>query len=319
MSEKIDEHHRGRGARELTIVFSMTLAFMVAEIVGALLTNSLALLSDAGHMLTDAGALGLSLFAIWFASRPATPEKSYGYYRLEILAALINGITLVLISLYIFYEAFHRFMEPPQVRSLPMLTIASLGLTVNLVGAWILARPEEGGLNIRGAFLHLLGDALGSVGAMVAGVVMLAFDWWLADPLISVGIGLLIIYGAVRLLRDVVDILMEGTPAHIDLTALGRRMTEIPGVASVHDLHVWSVTSDFETMSGHVVVSDDLDGERQQEVLATLCQTLAREFGINHVTIQLESNQMVEKGRFACRCPANGGFTSICSAPEKVE
>jgi len=315
MSERIHEHHRGRGARELTIVFSMTLAFMVAEIIGGLLTNSLALLSDAGHMLTDAGALGLSLFAVWFTSRPATPEKSYGYYRFEILAALINGVTLVLISLYIFYEALHRFMEPPQVRSLPMLTIASLGLIVNLVGAWILARSEGGGLNIRGAFLHLLGDALGSVGAMVAGLVMLAFDWWLADPLVSVGIGLLIIYGSVRLLRDVVDILMEGTPAHIDLTALGHRMTEIPGVASVHDLHVWSVTSDFETMSGHVVVSDDLDGEGQQELLAALCQTLAREFGIDHVTIQLESNQMVEKGRFSCHCPANGGPTLICSEP----
>ncbi len=308
MSEKIDEHHRGRGARELTIVFSMTLAFMVVEIVGGLLTNSLALLSDAGHMLTDAGALGLSLFAVWFASRPATPEKSYGYYRFEILAALINGVTLLLISLYIFYEAFHRFMEPPQVRSLPMLTIASLGLIVNLVGAWILAR-SEGGLNIRGALLHVLGDALGSVGAIVAGILMLAFDFWLADPLVSVGIGLLIIYGAVRLLRDVVNILMEGTPAHIDLVALGRRMTEIPGVASVHDLHVWSVTPDFETMSGHVVVSDDLDGERQQEVLATLCQTLAQEFGIDHVTIQLESNHMVEEGRFSCHCQANGGIS----------
>ena len=308
MSEKIDERHRGRGGRELTIVFFMTLAFMVAEIVGGLLTNSLALLSDAGHMLTDAGALGLSLSAVWFASRPATPEKSYGYYRFEILAALINGVTLVLISLYIFYEAFYRFMEPPQVRSLPMITIASLGLIVNLVGAWILARSEGGGLNIRGALLHLLGDALGSMGAIVAGLVMLAFDWWLADPLVSVGIGLLIIYGSVRLLRDVVDILMEGTPAHIDLTALGRRMSEIPGVASIHDLHVWSVTSDFETMSGHVVVSDDLDGERQQEVLATLCQTLAQEFGIDHVTIQLESNHMVEKGRFSCHCPANGGI-----------
>ncbi len=311
MSEKTHEHHRGRGSRELTIVFSMTLAFMVAEIVGGLLTNSLALLSDAGHMLTDAGALGLSLFAVWFASRPATPEKSYGYYRFEILAALINGVTLVLISLYIFYEAFRRFMEPPQVRSLPMLTIASLGLIVNLVGAWILAR-SRGGLNIRGAFLHLLGDALGSVGAIVAGMVMLAFDWWLADPLVSVGIGLLIIYGSARLLREVVDILMEGAPAHIDLAALGRRMTEVPGVASVHDLHVWSVTSDFEAMSSHVVVSDDLDGEGQQEVLATLCQTLAREFGINHVTIQLESNHMVEKGRFSCHCPANGG---ICISP----
>ncbi|MFQ5886549.1 MAG: hypothetical protein ACE5II_04865, partial [Anaerolineae bacterium] len=136
---------------------------------------------------------------------------------------------------------------------------------------------------------------------------------------VSVGIGLLIIYGAVRLLREVVDILMEGTPAHIDLSALQRRMTEIPGVTSVHDLHVWSVTSDFETMSGHVVTSDDLDGERQQELLATLCQTLAQEFGINHVTIQLESNHMVEKGRFSCHCPANGGPTSICPAPEKVE
>ncbi|MFQ6000596.1 MAG: cation diffusion facilitator family transporter, partial [Anaerolineae bacterium] len=198
---------------------------------------------------------------------------------------------------------------PPQVRSLPMLTIASLGLIVNLVGAWILARSEGGGLNIRGAFLHVLGDALGSVGAMVAGVVMLAFDWWLADPLVSVGIGLLIIYGSVRLLRDVIDILMEGAPAHIDLTALQRRMTEIPGVASVHDLHVWSVTSDFETMSGHVVVSDDLDGERQQEVLATLCQTLAQEFGIDHVTIQLESNRMVEEGRFSCHCQVNGGIS----------
>lgn len=307
MNETMHKHHSRQGAQELTIVFFMTLAFMVAEIAGGLLTNSLALLSDAGHMLTDAGALGLSLFALWFASRPATPEKSYGYYRFEILAALINGVTLVLISIYIFYEAFHRFIEPPQVRSLPMLAIAFLGLIVNLVGAWILAR-SEGGLNIKVAFLHVLGDALGSMGAIVAGLVMLAFDWWLADPLVSVAIGLLILYGAVRLLREVVDILMEGAPAHIDLTALQRRMTQIPGVASVHDLHVWSVTSDFETMSGHVVVSDDLDGERQQEVLATLCQTLAQEFGINHVTIQLESNYMVEKGRFSCRCPANGGI-----------
>ena len=308
MAARVHTHHRGRGERELLIVLSMTLAFMVAEVSGGLLTNSLALLSDAGHMLTDAGALGLSLLAAWFSSRSATLKRTYGYYRLEILAALLNGATLLLISLYIFYEAFHRLMEPPPVRSLPMLIIASLGLIVNLVGVWILSHAE-GGLNTRGAFLHLLGDTLGSVGAILAGVLMLAFGWWLADPLVSVVIGSLIAYGAVRLLKETLDILMEGTPAHIDVRVLGERMAQVPGVISVHDLHVWSVTSDFETMSGHVVVSDDLDGERQQELLATLGQTLARDFGIDHVTIQLESNHMVEKGRFSCHCQANGGIS----------
>jgi cobalt-zinc-cadmium efflux system protein len=255
-------------------------------------------------MLTDAGALGLSLLAARFVARPATPGKSYGYYRMEVLAAFLNGVTLVFISLYIFYEAFHRLQEPPEVKSLPMLLIALLGLVVNLLGAWLLSRAE-GGLNVRGAFLHVVGDALGSLGAVLAGVLMLAFGWWLADPLVSVGIGLLIIYGGGRFLRETVNVLMEGTPAHIDLVAMGRRLTEIPGVASVHDLHAWSVTSDFEAMSGHVVVAEEVEPRKRQELLARLCSLVSQEFGIDHVTIQLESEEMVNQGHFSCRCPAN--------------
>lgn len=282
------------GKRALQLAFGITTAFFAVEGIGGLLTHSLALLADAGHMLTDLASLALALLAMKFAMRPATSEKTYGYYRTEILAALVNGVTLVVIALYIFYEAFQRFQSPPEVKSLPMLTVAALGLIANLASAYVLLGSKGQSLNVRGAFLHVVSDVLGSLGAITAGLMMLATRWYLADPLISIFIGLLILFSSWRLLRESVNVLMEGVPAHIDLKALETAMRKVPGVSHVHDLHVWTVTSGFEALSAHVVVEEGLTMERAQRILHELHAVAHQGFGIQHTTIQLEEERLVQ-------------------------
>jgi cobalt-zinc-cadmium efflux system protein len=281
----------GESTRSLAIVFGLTAAYMIAEVVGGLLTNSLALLADAGHMLTDAGALGLALLAIWFAKRPATPEKSYGYYRAEILAALGNGVVLVLVSIYIIYEAWRRLQNPPHVLSGPMLAIAVLGLGVNLAGIKLLHTSADQSLNVHGAYLEVLSDLLGSVGVIVASLIMLTTGWLLADPIISMGIGLFIIPRTWKLLKEASHILMEGTPAGFDVQALDKAVRSIPGVIALHDLHVWTITSGWNALSGHFVVQQNADNDF---VLSELRRIVREQFGIEHTTIQLEREPLVQ-------------------------
>ena len=273
------------------IVLVLVTIYMVAEVIGGLLTNSLALIADAGHMLSDAGALALSLFAIWIAKRPPTPQHTYGYYRTEILAALINGATLVAISFYIFYEAYHRFGEPPHVQGALMMGIASGGLLINLLGLWILSGGREESLNVRGAWLHVLTDALGSVGAIVAGALIWAFGWNWVDPAVSVIIGLLVIFSSWHLLRETVNVLMEGAPGHIDVDGVRDTIRAVPGVLEVHDLHVWTITSGMVSLSAHVVVERD---RYDQRVLTAVRESLHDQYGIDHVTIQLERLDFTE-------------------------
>jgi len=258
---------------------------MLAEVFGGFLTNSLALLSDAGHMLADLAALALAMLALWFASRPATTTKTYGYYRMEILAALANGVALVVISLVISYEAFQRIKQPEAVQGFQMLLIAAGGLIVNLLSAWVLYSASEENLNMRGAFLHVIGDALGSVGAIVAGLLIWRWGLTLADPIISVAMCLLIIYSSWQLIRESVNILLEGTPSHLNVRAIVEAMQEVTGVVDVHDLHVWTIRSGLEALSAHVKIKPDAS---HRETLDALQSRLRSDFDIGHLTIQIE-------------------------------
>ena len=281
------DHDHGRGAdrRALALVFALTSTFVVAEVLGGLLTGSLALLADAGHMLSDALSLGIALFAVWLAGRPATPNRSFGYKRAEILAALFNGATLVAISIWIFVEAYGRFFEPPEILGGWMLAVAALGLVVNVAGVMILWRSGGESLNLQGALRHVLADVLGSVGAIAAALVILATGWWYADPIISVLIGLLVLGSSWRLVRDSIDILLEGTPPGIDAGEVGRSMAGVPGVSEVHDLHVWTITSGFPALAAHVLVGRDEDCHARRRDLE---EVLAREYGIEHTTLQVD-------------------------------
>ena len=279
------ERSRGESHRALVLVLALTATFTVAEVVGGLLTGSLALLADAGHMLSDTLSLGLALFAAWLAGRPATPERSFGYQRAEILAALFNGVTLVAISIWIFIEAYSRLREPPEVLGGWMLAVAALGLLVNAVGALILSRSEGDNLNVQGALRHVIADALGSVGAIVAALVIVLTGWRYADPLVSVAIGLLILASSWSLLRDSINILLEATPRSIDAEEVGRRMVGAEGVVEVHDLHIWTITSGFPALSAHVLVSQSEDCHARRRDLEKL---LAHEYGISHTTLQVD-------------------------------
>jgi cobalt-zinc-cadmium efflux system protein len=258
---------------------------MVAEAVGGLITNSLALLADAGHMLSDVAALALSLFALWVARRPATPQRTYGYYRAEILAALANGAALVAIAIYVFAEACKRFGAPPEVRALLMMQIAAGGLAVNLLSLWILHGAHGHSLNVRGAWLHVLGDTLGSVGAIIAGALIMAFGWKWADPVASMVIALLILYSAWSLLREAVAVLLEGAPGHIDVDEVHDAIMASEGVLAVHDLHVWTITSGMLALSCHVVARD---GASRRGILESLKELLQHRYGIHHTTVQIE-------------------------------
>jgi cobalt-zinc-cadmium efflux system protein len=275
---------RSRGALTATLV--LTGGFMVLEVAGALVSGSLALLADAGHMLTDAAGLALALFASWIAARPPTPAKTYGYYRAEILAALVNAIVLMVVAGAILVEAYRRVLSPPAVLGGPMLVVAALGLGVNAACAWLLRGGAADSLNVRAAYLEVMSDALSSVAVLVAAILTLATGWALADPLASASIALLIVPRTWGLLRQAVNVLLEGTPPHLELGDIENAMTEVAGVRRVHDLHVWTLTSGREAMSAHVVVDDVRESERLLEALHAV---LHARFGIDHTTIQLET------------------------------
>jgi cobalt-zinc-cadmium efflux system protein len=266
----------------------MTGMFMIIEVVGGLLTGSLALLADAGHMLTDVAGIGLSLVAIWFASKPPTATNTYGYVRMEILAALANGVLLLSMATFILYEAYRRLSSPPEVLAGPMLMIAVVGLGVNLASMWLLHRGADESLNLRGAYFEVLGDAMASLGVIVAALIIQFTGWTLADPLISGAIGLFILPRTWNLTKQAVQILMEGVPPHLDVREIETAMRVSHGVREVHDLHVWTLTSGKEAMSAHVLVDDLSDG---QHILKVLQALLRERFDIEHTTVQLESDR----------------------------
>lgn len=282
-------HTHGRAARSrrrLSLVLVLTGIYMLAEVLGGWWTGSLALLADAGHMLADVAAIGLALVAVWFGARPATPSKTFGYYRLEILAAWINGVALVVIALLICYEAYGRWSHPPEVKSATMLLVATGGLLINLACAWLLHGEHHQDLNMHGAWLHVIGDTLGSVGAIIAGALMSMYGWYTADPLVSVLIGLLIVWSSWNLIRESTNVLLEGTPAHINLAAVEDAILQTGGVREVHDLHVWTITSGREALSAHVIHADTIS---QPELLRALRGKLYEQFGLDHLTIQMET------------------------------
>jgi cobalt-zinc-cadmium efflux system protein len=270
--------------KHLLIVLLMTGTFMVIEVVGGLFTGSLALLADAGHMLTDVAALGLSAFAMWMAARPYTPEKSYGYHRAEILAAVTNAVVLLSLSVWILYEAYRRVFEPPNVIGVPMLLIGLVGLAVNVVSMKLLADESASSLNVRSAYLEVLSDAISSVGVILGGGIIWMTGWVLIDPLLSAGISIFIVWRTWGLLTQAVHVLMEGVPTHLNAREVGQAMAGVPGVKGIHDLHIWTITSGLDALSSHVVVSV---GEDRDEVLDRLQQLLRDHFGIDHVTLQI--------------------------------
>jgi len=263
---------------------------MLVEAAGALWTGSLALAADAGHMLADSGALALALFAAWIASRPPTPAKTFGYYRVEILAALVNALILLGVAGWILLEAYQRIFTPRPVLAGPMLVIAALGLGVNGLAAWLLHQSAAASLNVRAAYLEVVTDGLASVGVLVAAIVVMATGWTVIDPLVSVGIAVVIVPRTWRLLTQAVNILLEGTPAHLALNEIEEAMAQVAGVRRIHDLHVWTLTSGREAMSAHVVVEDPRQSDRLLEALHAV---LHARFGIDHTTIQLEKDPAV--------------------------
>lgn len=279
----------------MTITFGLTFTYFIVEVIGGIVTNSLALLADAAHMLTDVFGLGLALFAIWISQRPANAEKTYGYYRVEILAALANAVILFFISFYILYEAYRRFQEPPEVDSLPMLAVAAVGLVVNLVGIYNLRSGSKESLNVQGAFLEVVSDMLGSIGVIVAGLIMYFTGWYYADPIFSVLIGLFVLPRTWALMKQAVNVLLESTPAHINLKSVEEAMLSTPGVASVHDLHIWTITSGMDSLSAHVVLADSKSLKDGQKILNAVNAQLKEKFGIAHATIQIETDGRVEE------------------------
>jgi len=274
-------------------VLVVTSAFMVAEVVGGLLAGSLALLADAGHMFTDAGSLALSLLAMRMAQRPPSPEKTFGYVRMEILAALVNGATLLFIAVLIVAEAWDRWRDPVAVDAPVMLVVAGLGLLVNIVGALLLHAHAHENLNVRGAYLHVLGDLLGSVGAIGAGLVILFTGWMPADPIASVVIALLILHSAWKLVREATDVLLEAAPAHVDVTAIVEELRAVRGLDDIHDVHVWTLTSGFIALSAHGVIDDPTEHSR---ILGEIQEKMKRR-GIAHVTVQLEMRPLYQLPR----------------------
>ncbi|UCE15930.1 MAG: cation transporter [Candidatus Bathyarchaeota archaeon] len=281
------EHtHPPRSTKYIGIALGITIAFFIVELIGGILTNSLALLTDAWHMLNHIFALVFALIAAWLALRPITMKRTYGYYRAEILAAFLNGIFLWAVAVFIFYQAIQRIQQPAPVESLNMLIIAVLGLLANGLAAVSLSRSKDESLNVRGAFLHVVADTLGSVGAISAGLIMFFTEWYLADPLISIMIGVLIFYSSGKLVRDSLNVLLESVPSHIDVSVLEHRIVGLKGVKRVHDLHVWCITpTKMCCMSGHVVVEK---GTNRKKLITTLIDVMKEEFGIDHTTIQLE-------------------------------
>ncbi|MDB4892550.1 MAG: cation transporter [Gemmatimonadetes bacterium] len=279
-------HDDGGNARRLVVVLVLTAVYMLAEAIGGWLSHSLALIADAGHMLSDVAALGLSLFAVWISRRPPTPARSYGYHRTEILAALANAATLIAISVWVCVEAYRRLHEPPEVAGRMVMAIAAGGFLINLAGMWVLSGGRASNLNIRGAWLHVATDALGNIGTVAAGAAVAYLGWMWADPAASVIIAALVCWSAWALLMESLDVLMEGTPSSIDPAKVRDALGTVIGVQAVHDLHIWSITSGRVSLSAHIAV----DGTRpDRDILPELCSKLRENFGITHVTLQLES------------------------------
>jgi cobalt-zinc-cadmium efflux system protein len=292
------QHHHGinreGSIKGLTIALIITFSIMVLEFIGGLITNSLALLSDAGHMLSDSSSLVLSLVAFWFAARPSSPNKTYGYYRFEILAAFFNGITLFLMAGWIVYEAYERIMEPPEVSSGMMILIAVIGLFANILSAYFLMKQgnAEGNVNVKSAYLHVIGDALGSVGAIIAGMLMMLFNWYIADPIISVIVAILILRSAWGVLKTTIHILMEGTPITINQDEVKEALLSIEGVKDIHDLHIWTITSGLDSLTCHLLIENE---GNEQHILQQAIHQIENKFGINHTTIQIEKTNLHHK------------------------
>ncbi|HEU5237255.1 MAG TPA: cation diffusion facilitator family transporter [Pyrinomonadaceae bacterium] len=297
-AEHNHRHDRAqKSGNRLVLVLALTGLYMFAELFGGLWTGSLALLADSGHMLADVAALLLALMALWFGARPATSQKTFGYHRLEILAALINGVGLTLISFFIFYEAYKRLFAPPEIRSVAMTIVAAGGLLINLICARLLHHDRQDDLNMRGAWLHIVGDALGSLGAIIAGVLIALFNWNTADPIISILIGVLIVWSSWHLMRDATNVLLEGTPAHINLAAVEDAILETEGVSNVHDLHIWTITSGREALSAHVIHAYSIS---QPNLLKELRTKLHDRFGVDHLTIQMETADFEDEAFHFC-------------------
>jgi cobalt-zinc-cadmium efflux system protein len=305
------EHHHNGSQRSLLLSFFMISGFMFVEAIGGWYTNSLALLSDAGHMLTDAGALAFSLMAIKIGAMPPSPTKTFGYRRFEILAALGNGLALWGIVGVIIHEAYSRLQTPPEVKAPGMIAVAALGLLVNLISIKLLHAHKDENINVRGAFLHVLADSLGSVGALVAGLVMLITGWQLVDPLISLGICLLILWSSWGIVREAVHILLLGVPLHLDYLEIEKEILNHRGVCCLYDLHIWSISSGREALSTHVVIPDGYD--RPNELLEEIITALEHRFGITHTTIQLEESHKIKDRRALEVCNLGGG--QACSIP----
>jgi cobalt-zinc-cadmium efflux system protein len=280
-----------RHTERLSWALALTAGFMIIEVVGGVWTGSLALMADAGHMLTDVGGLSMSLLAVWFAQKPPTSMNTFGYFRTEILAALANGVVLFLVAGFILYEAFQRIWTPPEIQSGPMLLIAVIGLAVNLLSMVFLHQGAGESLNVRGAYMEVLSDALASIGVIVAAVIIQTTGVYVVDPLISAAIGLFILPRTWALMRQALHILMEGVPPHLDIRDIEAAMATVPGVCAVHDLHVWTLTSGKDAMSSHVVVEDLTAGDR---ILRALHRLLHERFGIEHTTIQIELEPLLQ-------------------------
>lgn len=299
------QHHVDASRRSLVISFCITLGFMIVEAVGGWLTNSLALLSDAGHMFTDAGALGLSLLALRIGRKPPTVTKTFGYHRFEILAALFNGLALWGMVGIILHEAYGRLQTPQEIVAPGMIAIAAIGLAVNLVSVSLLHSHKDANLNIRGAFLHVLADSLGSFGALIAGIVIWKTGWTVIDPLVSLGICLLILWSSWRLVREAVHILLLGVPTHLDYYVIEKEILRHKGVCCLYDLHIWTIRAGESALSAHVIVEDGYS--RRKELLRSIVTTLSDKFHIGHATLQIEESHELKSMRNGAACVVPGG------------
>lgn len=297
-------HEQGEGSsvkgyqRELLIALAITATIMVIELVGGLLSNSLALLSDAAHMLTDVLALFLSILAFRFSVKPPTKKTTFGFHRLEIFAAQINGAVLVFLSLFIFYEAYQRLVEPEPIRSLLMMVIAGFGLVANMASALVLHRSSKKNLNVKASFLHIMGDLLSSVGVIIGGALIHFTGWYIIDPILSVMIGLIILKGAYGVVMETANVLLEAVPKQINLEGLVREIEAMEGVESFHDVHLWTITSGIYALSAHVLIRDQMISE-STKILEGITNHLRERYNVNHTTLQIES-ESCESG-FVCR------------------
>lgn len=297
-SNESHSHSHSKNKKALALSFFLIFTFMFVEFIGGFLTNSLALLSDAGHMLSDAAALGISLGAIIFGERVATKEKTFGYKRFEILAALTNGVILLVIAIFISIEAIKRFSHPAEVQGAGMMIISFIGLVINIIVAWILSRGgSKDNLNVRSALLHVMGDLLGSVGAIIAATLILLFGWDIADPIASIVVSLLILYSGWNIVKESIHILMEGKPSYVDTKELISIVEKIEGVETIHDLHIWMITSDFPTLTAHINVTDGID---RDILLENIINIIIKETGISHITIQLEGRELNTTDKPCC-------------------